>query len=76
MWEIWKKYNRVAFIRKIYPEKCKSYGPICYAMFSSNVQLLFKARHFIAKQFAQALEMTKDQEEAFIATVVAVNKAA
>jgi hypothetical protein len=49
---------------------------ISYTLFSGQSKLLLETKRFTAKQFAQAIEMAKNQEEALIATVISENKAA
>jgi len=49
---------------------------ISFVAFTGQSQFLLETKRFSAKQFAQAIEMSKAYEEELIAAVVAKNKAA
>ena len=54
----------------------RSAASISFTMFSGRSRLLLETKRFSAKQFAQAMEMAKGQEEALIVAVIEKNKAA
>ena len=49
---------------------------VCFTMFTGQSYFLLETKRFSAKQFAKAIEMSKDYEEELIALVVARNKVA
>jgi len=49
---------------------------VSFTMFTGQSYFLLETKRFSAKQFAKAIEMSKDYEEELITAVVARNKAA
>jgi len=49
---------------------------VSYTMFSGYSHLLLETKRFSAKQFAQAIEISKEHKERLISAVIAENKVA